>query len=636
MTALSVLPPYPAFTDTAGNPLEAGYILIGVAGQNPYTNPVAVFWDAAMTIPAAQPIRTVGGFPSYNGSPGMLYVDSDYSIMVLDRNRARVYSSPNATGRYSEVVVSLSYVPVGGASTVRTIESKFAESISLLDFMTEEERDNVTSRANSIDVTTKVQAAFDYAYANNISTIIAPPGIYRLSTAIRAKRYVCLQGAGAYTQFFQSGDTSAFVFDEAVEGVLGREIKFKDLFITKATKTSTVCYGIRLRGTTNNIWGAHIEGVTISKFYDGCQLVRPIVTYMCRNEFEDNYNDGCAIQGDGTSVTYVNNWGRVNGGYGLRVTGQLVYSHFDTSACDGNTLGGYFFGKNAGAAWPFGITLNSPGAEANGGDGLKIEDGENFTINGGYFYLNGGDGMEFTGARGVVVNGSKCLTNTGWQVRASTSSTPKVPSNIVLTGCSLSASGLGRISDTTIVSEVLSPDSSTVRFARPLDALTLAQNGVTIMNGSQVLQNLGVGSTTYHWIKQVINYTDLAAAALTANFNLSQTVPDASYIVDCVFQLNTEFSGGAVASATIQIGDTGVSNRYIPATNVFTGAGTGYKATNVTDRGAGLYDAVTRSLRHPVFTGVRTLRVTLTTTGANTNALTAGQITVWFGIIKLP
>lgn len=676
---IPALPPFPVFTDAAGIPLQDGYVYIGTANTNPITNPITVYWDEAGTQPAAQPIRTINGYMSRNGSPGVAYASAnDFSILVRDKNSRLVFASPRslsaglANAAFAQSIID-------NYAAVRLLNSSTHDATSInvsgyadpcdggegqfvydpADLVSSDNDGTILVDAsgrrwkreysgglnvrwfgapnNGVDdATAGIQAAVDYAYSANKPLVWFPAGTYSISARIRAKRYVTCQGEGAYSKVLQTADTDAFVFDESVEGVLGREIKFLDLFITKQTKTATVCYGIRLRGTTNNIWGAVIKGCTVSKFYRGCNIIRPIVTLIERNEWEDNYEDGCRIEGDGTSVTYVNNWGRANGGYGLRVIGQLTYSHFDTPACDGNTLGGYFFGKDGSALWPFAITLTNPGAEANTGDGLKIEDGENFTINGGYMYLNGGDGMEFTGARGVVCNGTKFLTNTGWQVRASTSSTPKVPSNIVLNGCSLSASGLGRISDTTIVSEVLSPDNSNVRFARPVDCLTIAQNGVTIMNGTQVLQNLGVGSTTYHWIKQVINYTDLAAAALTANFNLTQTVPDASYIVDCVFQLNTEFSGGAVASATIQIGDTGVSNRYIPATNVFTGAGVGYKATNVTDRGVGLYDAVTRSLRHPVFTGVRTLRVTLTTTGANTNALTAGQITVWFGIIKLP
>ncbi|MCA3160491.1 MAG: hypothetical protein ING31_13075, partial [Burkholderiales bacterium] len=95
MPALSVSPPFPIFTDTDGQPLENGYVWIGTANLNPITNPVAVFWDAALTQPAAQPIRTLNGYPSNAGTPARLYVASYYSIQVQNKNGSVVYSALN-------------------------------------------------------------------------------------------------------------------------------------------------------------------------------------------------------------------------------------------------------------------------------------------------------------------------------------------------------------------------------------------------------------------------------------------------------------------------------------------------------------------------------------------------------------
>jgi hypothetical protein len=95
MPALSVSPPFPIFTDTDGQPLENGYVWIGTANLNPITNPVAVFWDAALTAPAGQPIRTLNGYPSNAGTPARLYVNSDYSIQVQNKNGSVVYGAPS-------------------------------------------------------------------------------------------------------------------------------------------------------------------------------------------------------------------------------------------------------------------------------------------------------------------------------------------------------------------------------------------------------------------------------------------------------------------------------------------------------------------------------------------------------------
>lgn len=112
MSALSVNPAYPIFTEADGLPLENGYILIGQKNLNPQTNPITVYWDADLTIPAVQPIRTLGGYPVYNGSPGRIYADSDYSIRVLNKNGVLVYSAPAATERFDASVISVSFTTV--------------------------------------------------------------------------------------------------------------------------------------------------------------------------------------------------------------------------------------------------------------------------------------------------------------------------------------------------------------------------------------------------------------------------------------------------------------------------------------------------------------------------------------------
>ena len=100
MTYYSVSQPYEVFFDNNGDPLEDGYIYIGEVNENPITNSINVFWDAAGLYPAAQPIRTIAGYPSRNGSPGRLYIDfdeaTDYSILVQDKNQNFIYNDLNA------------------------------------------------------------------------------------------------------------------------------------------------------------------------------------------------------------------------------------------------------------------------------------------------------------------------------------------------------------------------------------------------------------------------------------------------------------------------------------------------------------------------------------------------------------
>lgn len=125
MSTIAIEPPYPAFAGADGQPLEDGYIWIGEVNLNPQINPVAVFWDADKTVPAAQPIRTLGGYPVYQGTPSRFYVGSDYSIQVLDKKGSVIYTSlngnafpgsagnlsVNATGDGNQTVFAVPFVP---------------------------------------------------------------------------------------------------------------------------------------------------------------------------------------------------------------------------------------------------------------------------------------------------------------------------------------------------------------------------------------------------------------------------------------------------------------------------------------------------------------------------------------------
>ena len=118
--AVEVKPPFQLFTDTAGDPVDGGNIYIGAANTDPVQNPIAVFFDAALSVPAAQPIRTIGGYPSRNGSAAALFCGSNYSISVRDKNGVEVFTSASAALN-------------GGDITLASGESLTAESGSSID-----------------------------------------------------------------------------------------------------------------------------------------------------------------------------------------------------------------------------------------------------------------------------------------------------------------------------------------------------------------------------------------------------------------------------------------------------------------------------------------------------------------------
>ena len=74
-----------------GTGLNAGNVYIGVAGQDPKTSPQATYWDAALTIPASQPLDVLGGYLMYLGSPAFAWTTGSYSFAAYAKDGTLVY-----------------------------------------------------------------------------------------------------------------------------------------------------------------------------------------------------------------------------------------------------------------------------------------------------------------------------------------------------------------------------------------------------------------------------------------------------------------------------------------------------------------------------------------------------------------
>ena len=100
--------PFPVFHDADGKPLDRGYVYVGISGLNPISNPQPVFWDLALTIPAANPSRTSVGYVVYNGKAARLYVAGDYSILVQDHNHKTLFSNLTNTVLATDLLMTAS------------------------------------------------------------------------------------------------------------------------------------------------------------------------------------------------------------------------------------------------------------------------------------------------------------------------------------------------------------------------------------------------------------------------------------------------------------------------------------------------------------------------------------------------
>lgn len=123
-----------------------------------------------------------------------------------------------------------------------------------------------------------------------------------------------------------------------------------------------------------------------------------------------------------------------------------------------------------------------------------------------------------------------------------------------------------------------------------------------------------------------ITYADLTdTAALTKTIAIvpeSGTNAIGAYVLRAGFQLKTSFTGGATTALTLQVGDGGDTDRFIPAKSLHADATpvTNWITANATDTLPYAYVAAD------------TIDALFTATDANLTALTAGEVWVFLQV----
>lgn len=119
MTQPTFSAPLPLLLDLNGNGLSGGSVYIGVAGSDPQTFPQTVYWDAAGTIPASQPLATQSGYFVNAGNVAQIYGPTNYSIRVLDSNGVLVFYQPTVSNALAgPLTLSANGLTVGATQLV--------------------------------------------------------------------------------------------------------------------------------------------------------------------------------------------------------------------------------------------------------------------------------------------------------------------------------------------------------------------------------------------------------------------------------------------------------------------------------------------------------------------------------------
>jgi hypothetical protein len=202
---LPVEQPFKTYTGLDGKPLDNGYVYFGQPGQDPVAHPVTVYWDAAGTLPATQPLRTVNGYiVNESNAPANVFYEGLYSELVRDSKSRQVFYS-QTSGEFSiATVVSnflsdigsaigaslIGFMAAGVGAIKRWVQDKLREHVSVLDF------DGVdpTGATDSTDGINKAIASMPAA-GGRVEFPLG--GVFKISGPIVGKTNVVLKGYGA-------------------------------------------------------------------------------------------------------------------------------------------------------------------------------------------------------------------------------------------------------------------------------------------------------------------------------------------------------------------------------------------------------------------------------------------------------
>lgn len=198
--------PHEYMGDSTGRPLDYGMVYFGEPNKDPEFNPINVYFDEALTIPAAQPVRTKGGFLNTNGDMMEVYAaETVYSVKVLDNYGRKVFylAEMRRAAANSEIVFSLDAV----GAVIRPLTDRALDNVVVKDFGGE--------WGLSIDNTLALQKMIDAGYTDIIlsdctlsSIQLAANKVYRIALSGEVKHK-----ANATTDLFKLAEGTRLYLD---------------------------------------------------------------------------------------------------------------------------------------------------------------------------------------------------------------------------------------------------------------------------------------------------------------------------------------------------------------------------------------------------------------------------------------
>ena len=255
--SLKITPPQQIYYDKDGTPLDAGFIYIGQVSQNPETNPVAVYWDSALTLPAPQPIRTLNGYPSRQGVIANIYTASSFSITVKSKRKELVFTSSfgNSSGsnyallvfpNYATASAAAATLPDGQQVNVEDEKKRYRVTSGALQYVRNIGERSVYLDDYLIEPVSSVATAMELAAmaAGKGGRVFVPNGVWTITDEVNCEPVV-FEGVGrggTVLRFdMSSGARNGIVF-QAADGIDNVELGAENLSVELIGGNGLSCF----------------------------------------------------------------------------------------------------------------------------------------------------------------------------------------------------------------------------------------------------------------------------------------------------------------------------------------------------------------------------------------------------------
>lgn len=329
---LPVESPIKTYTGLDGKPLANGFVFFGVPNLNPITSPVTVYWDAAGTQPAAQPLRTINGYIVRAGVPANVFCDGAYSELVQDSKHRQVFyarsSDEFSVSGILQLLIENLASPAGASNVnwkrtaVNAVTSSLGKRLDWnpimpFEFMNAAQIADVQSGALTIDMTVYVQRAIDAVVARNGKGLMfLNSGKYKITSALDIPYGVSIGGEGATASELVCYNCNGLNFTS-----YGYEIGsmyFSDFGITSGA-------GVNYTGAATLSNASTMDGLYFDRmrFYGWNECFNLAANWNCTisNCVGQNINVGVAASGVLVALRIINNrFTFASGGNGVAST----------------------------------------------------------------------------------------------------------------------------------------------------------------------------------------------------------------------------------------------------------------------------------------------------------------------------